>query len=199
MRSAMRFLLLAVAGWGRGLRGGLLILLCAAVPMYGAAGARMTMLGPAHHHESAAAQGHGLDLDLDLDPDHAHEHRSLAEAWRGLVHDGLQRLAGQGSSQILETARVRQLQRLAVPEHVHTHGVFERHHHLAGDPTVVLDDHATPSGGDAAALGGYALPMLSAAPLRLPVPDAANGDWPRAGAPLWRSAIPPPGEKPPRA
>lgn len=190
MRSATGSLARTFAGWLRQARGVLLLLLCAAVPLYGAAGARLTTLGPAHHHRTAT--------------DHEHEGRSLAQTWRDLVHQGLQALAGQEASQVLDTARARQqqvqaqFQRGAKPAHVHAHGLFERHHHLADDPTVVLDDHDGPSLSDAAALGGYVLPMANVDMPRVPLPASANGDWPMTGPPSWRSVGATPLERPPR-
>ena len=188
MRSATGSPARTLAGWLRQARGLLLLLLCAAVPLYGAAGARLTTLGPLHHHRAA--------------PVADHDHRSLAERWREAVHQGLQALAGQEGSQVLVTARARQqqvqAQRDGRPAHVHAHGLFERHHHEADDPTVVLDDHDGPALSDAAALGGYVLPMASVDMPRVPAPGNANGHWPRAGPPTWRSIGDARLERPPR-
>ncbi|ANH68479.1 hypothetical protein [Mitsuaria sp. 7] len=181
-----------LAGWLRQMRGVLLLLLCAAVPLYGAAGARLSTLGPAHHHRAAPAV------------DHDHDSPSVAQTWRELVHRGLQALAGQEASQVLDNARARQqqaelqLQRGGKSAHVHAHGLFERHHHLADDPTVVLDDHDGPSLSDAAALGGYVLPMANVVMPRIPMPASANGHWPRAEPPTWRSIGDTRLERPPR-
>ena len=194
MRSATGSLARTLAGWLRQARGALLLLLCAAIPLYGAAGARLTTLGPAHHHRDAPAADHDHDRDLP----------SLAQTWRDLVHRGLQALAGQDTSKALDTARVRQqqvqlqFQRGVKPAHVHGHGLFERHHHLAGDPTVVLDDHDGSSLSDVAALGGYVLPMANVDMPRLPLPADANGHWPAGVPPSWRSAGDARLERPPR-
>jgi hypothetical protein len=192
MRSATGSSARTLAGWLRQMRGVLLLLLCAAVPLYGAAGVRLTTLGPAHHHRAAPVV------------DHEHEAPSFAQTWRDLVHRGLQALAGQEASQVLDTARARQQQaelqsqRGGKPAHVHAHGLFERHHHLADDPTVVLDDHDGPSLSDAAALGGYVLPMANVVMPRIPVAASANGHWPHAEPPSWRSIGGSRLERPPR-
>ncbi|WP_377152425.1 hypothetical protein ACFJIX_15440 [Roseateles sp. UC29_93] len=189
MRPATGSFARMLAGWLRHSRGVLLLLLCAAVPLYGAAGARLTTLGPTHHHRTAATV------------DHDHDAWTLAQTWRDLVHRGLQVLAGQETAQALDTARARQqlqLQRDRKPAHVHAHGPFERHHHQAGDPTVVLDDHDGPSLCDAAALGAYVLPMANVDMPRVPAPASANGHWPRAEPPIWRSIGDTRRERPPR-
>jgi hypothetical protein len=189
MRPATGSFARTLADWLRRTRAVLLLLLCAAVPLYGAAGARLTTLGPAHHHRAAPAV------------DHDHDARSLAQTWRDLVHRGLQALAGQEASQVLDTARARQQQielQRGKPAHVHAHGLFERHHHLADDPTVVLDEHDGPSLSDAAALGGYVLPMVDVVVPRVPAPASANGHWPRVEPPTWRSIGNTPLERPPR-
>ncbi|MDH0863834.1 hypothetical protein [Mitsuaria sp. GD03876] len=162
----------------------LLVLLCAAVPLYGAAGARLSTLGPMHEHRVPALA--------------EHDHRSVAEAWRDLVHQGLQRLAGQASSQILETARTRQLQRQAPTAHVHAHGLFERHFHAPGDASVVLDGHDLQAMGDAAALGSHVLPAVLPGLTPLRIPSCANGRWLPAPSPAWRSTCRTRLERPPR-
>jgi hypothetical protein len=191
MRSATGSFARTLAGWLRQARGVLLLLLCAAVPLYGAAGARLTTLGPAHHHRAA--------------PVVDHDHRSMAQTWRDFVHQSLQALAGQEGGQVLDTARARQQQRNQQqvqrdwkPAHAHAHGLFERHHHQSDDPTVVLDGHDGPSASDAAALGGYILPMASVDMPRVPVPASVNGHWPHVATPTWRSIGDTRLERPPR-
>ena len=192
MRSATGSLARTLAGWLHQARGALLLLLCVAIPLYGAAGARLTTLGPAHHHRDAPVV------------DHDHDAPSFEQAWRDLVHRGLQALAGQETSKVLESARARQqqvqwqFQRGATSAHVHAHGLFERHHHLADDPTVVLDDHDGPSLSDAATLGGYVLPMLNVDMPRIPMPVDANGHWPVTAPPSWHSVGDARLERPPR-
>lgn len=194
MRPATGTFARTLAGWLRQTRGALLLVLCIAIPLYGAAGARLTTLGPSHHHRDAPAADH----------DHDHDAPSLAQSWRDLVHRGLQALAGQETSKVLESARARQqqvqlqFQRGAKPARVHAHGLFERHHHLADDPTVVLDDHDGPSLSDAAAMGGYVLPMANVDMPQVPVPVDANGHWPVTAPPSWRSVGDEPLERPPR-
>lgn len=184
MRSASRLLAEAVACWRRAGGGLLLLLLCVAVPLYGAAGARLNALGPMHQHRMPAVV--------------EHDHRAFADAWRDFVHQGLQRLAGQASSQVLETARTLQLQRQAPTAHVHGHGLFERHFHTPGDASVVIDDHELQSMGDAAALGSYLLPMVLPGFPPLRAPSCANGRWLPAPSPAWRSTCRTRLDRPPR-
>jgi hypothetical protein len=71
--------------------------------------------------------------------------------------------------------------------HSHAHDSLKRHHHAAGDASVVAVDGAAPAADavDSSAAGAAHLPPLVATPgegLVLPTPAARRGPWPVDGA-----------------
>ncbi|MBV8034650.1 hypothetical protein [Roseateles sp.] len=155
----------------------LLWLLMLALPVYGASGSSLRMLGPAHWHVAPAAV---VQQDGWLEP-------AL-----GLVQRLVERLRDVRAH---AHARAHALGRQ------HGHGGLQRHWHDAADGSVRTLGKADPAVADlvAGAAVGSAMLVLAAplSPLRLTV-CRANGRWPAAHAPAWADAELRPAPPPPR-
>lgn len=162
------------------MRAWLLWLLILALPVYGATGTHLRLLGPAHSH-AVPAQVHGTSPD-----------RAAAE----VTPTWLVRWVGQ-VQQLRAEAHLR-AHALGRGASHHSHLGLEHHWHDAGDRTV--QQAADPAVAElvAGAEAGSAMLVLAAPPRGgLSAQSVANGHWPSAPASRWwdapqRSTAPPP-------
>lgn len=183
-------------------RSALIGLLVFALLVYGGSSTLLSMLGPMHRHAPAAGvltqsltalagniqQWHRQALPQSRD-DQARQ-RERAAAWAVALE------------QFDDPGHARQHASGQVHEHVHEHGLFERHLHDPADASVIaLDGHGsshTDALSAAASLGSATLPMAIASLLIVPAPAGRHARWPRPAATAWHSLVPTPAERPPR-
>lgn len=174
----------------------LIWVLAVALPVHGLSGLLAQMLGAEHRH-AAVAQA---DEEGGWSP----------KRWlRAVIGNGAMDLIDavheqqRGGPMRLPVAKAPKAHAPAAPAHVHTHGLFERHHHDAADGSVVSlgakeSGQDVPGGAAASDLGSpFLLPVAPAAAAWMPG-DAAIS-WRHAAAAAWRSHASTPPEPPPRA
>jgi len=159
----------------------LVLLLLAAVPLYGTSGVLLSVVGPAHRH---------VQVQSPVPP--SHEDRG---DW---LQQGLRSLIGDKAAALLATAQLQvSLHDESVPHH---HGLFEHHHHAAGDASVELLGASDASVMvDLAAVGSAMLPFLPVGVHAVPAPQGRHLAWPTAVLAAWANAVPMPLERPPHA
>jgi hypothetical protein len=159
-----------------------------ALPVYGSAGVLLHLLGAPHRHQAV-------------------ENTAQAQPWN--IDCLLTLVVGERAMSVVLQHRAKAVVTQAAHRHdphgpVHQHGLFERHHHDADDPSVValgglratsdLADEATSS----AAVGSAMLVFALGAELTLPPPSPREFRWPPAALVAWNSLNRPPLERPPR-
>lgn len=172
-----------------------------ALAVYGYSGVLLQLLGPAHRHHSVAPAD-----ATQPQPAHGSSLTALAQDWLRPVRAWRDEMHARSHAAGLPMHAHAQPQSQPQPQpHTHTHSVFERHHHDAGDPTVVALDgggaaaDAWSDGASAATVGSATLPLGLASSLTVPRPAARTRPWLRLSAPSWRDAHISQPERPPRA
>jgi hypothetical protein len=158
----------------------LLWLLILALPVYGASGTSLRLLGPAHWHSAPAV---AVPAQSDW----------LQPAVR-LVQRVVQRV---------QDARIHAHARAHALGQRHEHQGVQRHWHDVSDGSVhTLDSSADPAVADlvaGACVGSATLTLLNPSLPFISLPAAANGSWPSSPVAAWADAAPRPSLHPPRA
>lgn len=149
------------------MRAFVLWLLILALPVYGASGTSLRLLGPQHWHSAPAMEQGG---------------------WLQPAAHAMQRLVER-----VQDLRIQAHARAHAMGHRHEHHGLQRHWHDAGDGSVHTVGSADPALADLVAGASVGSAMLTlAAPMRPFLIPAlvAHGRWPAAPAPGWADAEP---------
>jgi hypothetical protein len=172
----------------RRIQASLVWVLMVALPVYGGSGVLLHLLGAPHRHQAVETVDESAPLVDTLLA------RVLGESTMELVAQFKARTAFVSPHKVHRHTP-------GTPEH--SHGLFERHHHDAGDDSVVALGALTPGGdlsGDAAsaAVGSATLALGLTGSFVFPVQKSVAGPWPVAHDGPWRDLKHVPPERPPR-